>query len=102
AGTAGLAHDFTRFTSELDKLNRGEMSSLHHAEPRARLTPEQLAHAQSLITALTAALAPLERLSSKQPYDFTELAARHREILIALSRDNNGVAVAFEAQDGQA
>ena len=102
AATVGLADDFTRFRSELDKLNRGEMSSLHRAEPRARLTLEQLDRAQSLIAALTEALAPLETLSSKKPYDFAELAARHREILITLSRDTTGVAVALEGPDGQA
>ena len=102
AGTAGLAHDFTRFRCELDKLTRGEISSLHPAEPRARLLPKQLERAQKLVTALTQALAPLEELSSKKSYDFAELAARHREILAALSRDENGVAACFEERDGQA
>jgi ATP-dependent helicase/nuclease subunit B len=102
AGTGGLAHELARFRSELDKLNRGEISSLHHAEPRARLNAEQLDRAEALIAALRAALAPLEGLSSTKPYDFAEFAARHREILIALSRDENGAAAAFEGQDGLA
>ncbi len=37
SGTSGLARDFERFREELDKLDRGEVSSLHRAEPRARL-----------------------------------------------------------------
>jgi ATP-dependent helicase/nuclease subunit B len=102
AGTAGLAHEFARFRGELDKLNRGELSSLHRAEPRTRLALEQLDRAQSLIAALQAALAPLEKLPSTKPYDFAELAARHREILIALSRDESGTAIVFEGQDGLA
>ncbi|HEY7846503.1 MAG TPA: double-strand break repair protein AddB [Bradyrhizobium sp.] len=100
-GTAGLARDFARFRGELDKLNRNEASSLHRAERRARLNPRALDRAQSLIRLLQAALAPLESLSTK-PYDFAELAARHRDVLIELSRDEQGVPVAFEDQEGLA
>jgi ATP-dependent helicase/nuclease subunit B len=102
AGTAGLAHDFARFRSELGKLERGEVSLLHRAEPRARLTPEELDRVQALIAILQAALAPLESLASSKPYDFAELAARHREILIALSRDEGGIVTAFEGAEGAA
>jgi ATP-dependent helicase/nuclease subunit B len=105
-GTAGLAQDFARFRDELDKLGRGEVSSLHRAEPRARLgqgkLQAKLDRAQSLVRALQAALAPLESLSSTRPYDFAELAARHRDILIELSRDQDGIPVAFEEQEGLA
>ena len=38
-----------RFRIELDKLNRGEVSSLHRAEPRARLKDRELDRAQALI-----------------------------------------------------
>jgi len=101
-GTGGLARDFARFRDELGKLDRGEVSSLHRAEPRARLTRDQLDRAQALIAALQSALAPLESLAPSKPYDFAELAQRHRDILIALSRDENGVAVAFEEREGSA
>jgi ATP-dependent helicase/nuclease subunit B len=101
-GTTGLAQDFARFRGELDKLNRGEASSLHRAEPRARLSGRDLDRAQVLIRALQAALAPLESLPSSTPYDFAELAARHRDSLIELSRDEDGVSVAFEEQEGLA
>src|SRR6202045_666613 len=38
----GLAADFARFRDELRKLNSGETSSLHRAEPRARLKDPEL------------------------------------------------------------
>jgi ATP-dependent helicase/nuclease subunit B len=101
-GTSGLARDFARFRDELGKLDRGEVSSLHRAEPRARLTRAQLDRAQTLIADLQSALAPLESLAPSRPHDFAELAERHREMLVALSRDENGVAVAFEEREGSA
>jgi ATP-dependent helicase/nuclease subunit B len=102
AGSAGLARDFDRFRAELAKLKSGETSSLHVSEPRARLKNEELQSAHGLITQLQAALSPLESLSASKPYDFAELAARHREVLMALSRDEHGVAMAFEDQPGLA
>jgi ATP-dependent helicase/nuclease subunit B len=99
-GTAGLAQDFVRFRGELDKLQRKEASSLHHAEPRTHLKGHQLDRAQALIRALQTALAPLESLSASRPYDFAEIAARHRETLVAASCDDNGIATAFEEQAG--
>jgi len=102
SGTSGLARDFERFRDELDKLDRGEVSSLHRAEPRARLTREQIDRARALISALQSALAPLESLATSKPHDFAELSLRHRDILIALSRDENGIAVAFEEPGGSA
>jgi len=102
SGTSGLARDFERFRDELDKLDRGAVSSLHRAEPRARLTREQIDRARALISALQSALAPLESLATSKPHDFAELSLRHRDILIALSRDENGIAVAFEEPGGSA
>jgi len=101
-GTAGLALEFSRFRDELDKLNRGELSSLHRSERRARLTKAELDRVQSLISALQTAFVPLESLAAAKLYDFAELAARHREVLTALSHDQTGVAVAFEEQAGLA
>ncbi len=102
AGTDGLARDFDRFRLELGKLARGETSSIHRSEPRARLNARELDRAHDLIVRLQGALAPLERLNSSRPHDFSELAQRHREILIELSRDQNGIAVAFEGREGLA
>jgi ATP-dependent helicase/nuclease subunit B len=100
AGSEGLARDFERFRSELAKLHRGETSSLHPLEQRTRLRDVELDQAQSLISTLRAALAPLENLGASKPYDFAELALRHREALTALSCDQHGIAVAFEEQAG--
>jgi ATP-dependent helicase/nuclease subunit B len=102
AGSGGLARDFERFRAEHAKLDRGELSSLHRQEPRARLRDQDLDRAQALIAKLQTALSPLESLASSRPYDFAELALRHREILAALSCDQNGIAVVFEERAGSA
>ncbi len=102
AGTAGLARDFDRFRTELSRLQRRETSSLHASEPRTRLRDSELDRAQSLIASLQAALSPLETLSCSKPHDFAELANRHRDVLIALSRDRHGAALAFEGHHGLA
>ena len=101
-GTRGLAQEFARFRGELTKLRDNEVSSLHVSEKRARLKDSELDRAQALIAALQAALAPMEGLSSVRPYDLAEIVARHREVLIALSENADGVAVAFEEQEGLA
>jgi len=102
AGTEGIARDFARFRAEHDKLARKEASSLHWSEPRARLKRWELDQADNLIATLKGALAPLEGLPSSKPHDFAEIAARHREVLIALSSDEDGVTLAFEEQEGLA
>jgi ATP-dependent helicase/nuclease subunit B len=102
AGSTGLARDFSRFRGELEELRKGEASSLHNAEPRARLKNGELDRGAQLIAALQKALAPLESLSPSKPYDFAELARRHREILVELSRDRRDMALAFEDPEGLA
>jgi ATP-dependent helicase/nuclease subunit B len=97
-GSSGLKRDFDRFRGELAKLRRGEISSLHPSEPRARLADDELDRAQALIAQLQAALAPLETSGATKPHDFAELARRHRDTLIALSRDQHDVAHVFEGQ----
>ncbi len=101
-GTAGLVRDFDRFRTELKKLRSHEMSSLHASESRAKLRDDELDAAQGLIAALLKAFSPLEVMGTSKPYDFAELALRHREVLIALSSDQNGIAVAFEETQGAA
>jgi ATP-dependent helicase/nuclease subunit B len=101
-GTAGLARDFIRFREALEKLWRSEPSPLHRAEPRARLKAEDLDRIEALIAALRQALSPIETLEASRPHDFAELAHRHREILIALSRDETGLSLAFEEREGLA
>jgi ATP-dependent helicase/nuclease subunit B len=102
AGSGGLAADFARFRDELRKLRGGEISSLHHAEPRGRLRDHELDGAQSLIAALRKALAPLEGFSGSRPHDFAELAQRHHETLVSLSAGEHDVTTAFEGPDGLA
>uniref|UniRef100_UPI001319EFC2 double-strand break repair protein AddB n=2 Tax=Nitrobacteraceae TaxID=41294 RepID=UPI001319EFC2 len=102
AGTAGLSREFNRFREELTKLWRSEVSALHRAEPRARLKAEDLDRIRALIDVLQKALAPIESLASTKPYDFAELAHRHREIMLELSRDEQGIPLAFEDRDGLA
>ena len=102
AGSGGLAKEFARFREELAKLGRGEASTLHRAEPRTRLAATDLDRAEALIAQLQAALAPLESIDPSKSHDFSDLAACHRKILIALSCDENNVAVAFEGQQGLA
>jgi ATP-dependent helicase/nuclease subunit B len=101
SGSGGLAKDFVRFRDELAKLDRGEASTLHRAEPRTRLAAGDLDHAEALIAQLQTALVPLETIDPSKPHDFSELAERHREALMTLSRDENGVAVAFEGHQGR-
>ncbi len=100
AGSEGLARDFARFRGELAKLRRSETSSLHASEPRTRLGDGDLGRAHRLIAQLQAALLPLENLSSSKRYDFAELAACHRKVLMELSRDPHGIAAVFDGQQG--
>jgi ATP-dependent helicase/nuclease subunit B len=102
AGSGGLTKDFTRFREELAKLDRGETSALHRAEPRTKLGATDLDHAQALIAQLRAALAPLEAIDPSTPHDFSELGKSHRDVLMELSRDESGVAVVFEGIQGLA
>jgi ATP-dependent helicase/nuclease subunit B len=101
-GSKGLAEEFSRFCGELDKLNRGESSSLHRSEPRAALKPHQLDDIRALIAALQTALAPLEGDGALRSADFSVLATEHREAIEALSRDDQDVPVAFDNQHGLA
>jgi ATP-dependent helicase/nuclease subunit B len=102
AGSDGLKRDLARFRLELEKLKAGKPSSLHASEPRTRLSSAELDRAERLIAALRQALSPLESLIASRPHDFAGLAERHRNALIELSRDEHGVALAFEDRDGAA
>jgi ATP-dependent helicase/nuclease subunit B len=100
AGSTGLARDFIRFREELAKLRRQEPSSLHGSEPRTKLRHDELDQAERLISRLQAALKPLESLAASKPHDFADLAERHRTVLMELSRDRDGVTLAFEGHQG--
>jgi ATP-dependent helicase/nuclease subunit B len=102
AGSGGLAQDLARFRLELKNLRAGTTTSLHGAEPRTRLTDEELDGAHALILRLQRVLASLETLDPSRPHDFAELAQRHRDVLIELSRDEHGLAFVFEGPQGSA
>ncbi|ABD85961.1 double-strand break repair protein AddB [Rhodopseudomonas palustris] len=102
AGSAGLSRDFARFRDELGKLRRRETSMLHGSEPRARLNDDALDRAQALIAQLQTALAPLETLDPNRPLDFSDLATKHRAVVAALSRDDDGFVAAFDGPQGNA
>ena len=98
-GTAGLAHALVAFRSELAKLRRGESSDLHPSDPRAGLSEAELDAAAGLVSRLTAALAPLEGVTS---VPFAKIAALHQSVIAALSADQTGAAKAFNGSDGAA
>jgi ATP-dependent helicase/nuclease subunit B len=102
AGSTGLARDFVQFREELAKLRRNETSTLHYAEPRTKLKDADLDHAQALILRLQEALAPLESIDPSEPHNFSELARIHRDILMALSRNEDKAGIAFEGPQGLA
>jgi ATP-dependent helicase/nuclease subunit B len=90
AGTRGLAHALKTFGETKD--------SLHPSEPRRVLTDAELAAAADLVTRLGDALRPFESLG-RANLPLSELAARHRDVLAALSRQGKDE-VAFTGRDG--
>jgi ATP-dependent helicase/nuclease subunit B len=100
-GSAGLSRALAALRAELGKLKRGERSDLHRSDPRADLGEDDLNAAADLIARLTAALAPLETLG-RGPQAFGMVAARHRDIIAALSREEAGTSAAFAGPDGSA
>src|SRR6266700_3599609 len=98
-GIGGLAHALAAFRAELAKLRRGETSDLHPSDPRASLTAAELDAADAFVKRLSAALAPLEGLTTTP---FAKAAALHRRVIAALSADETGAPVAFLGTDGAA
>jgi ATP-dependent helicase/nuclease subunit B len=98
-GSAGLLHALATFRAERAKLRRKEASELHPSDPRTALTEAELDLAAELMARLISALAPLETLSA-QARPFRELAARHRDVIAALSATETGAPMAFDGHDG--
>jgi ATP-dependent helicase/nuclease subunit B len=99
AGSAGLSDALDAFTIRLAKYrSKKEESDLHGSDPRTRLFDDDLAAAASLVRALAAALAPLESIGDAER-PLGDLAARHRDVLAALSRDG-AAEHAFLGPDG--
>ena len=99
-GSQGVIASLASFRDELRRFAAKEPSSLHHSERRTRLEPVALQGADALMSALAAALAPLEALDLHRAGDLRSLAARHREAMIALSCDDSGQVAAFGGADG--
>src|SRR5580692_6728547 len=76
-GVRGLAHALKTFGETKD--------GLHPSEPRRALTDAELAAAADLVTRLGEALKPFESLGRTKLL-LSDLAARHRDVLAALSR----------------
>ena len=100
--TAGLAHELTSFRAQLAELRAGNHSTLHRSELRARLDDDSLDAAAGLIARLGDALKPLEHVDANTPLDIGTLAARHREVLAALTTDEAGDVIIFDGRDGSA
>jgi ATP-dependent helicase/nuclease subunit B len=100
ATCAGLRQALAAFRGALADLRAGRPSALHASEPRAGLDDRALDAAASLIERLAAALAPLEGLKAGA-HAFATLAARHREVIVALATDADGASVAFAGRDGE-
>ena len=97
-GSAGLAHALQSFRAELEKFRRKESSDLHPSDPRVTLGESELAGAADLVVELSAALVPLESVAN-QSHRLSEIVARHRDVVAALSRQG-GHEAAFAGADG--
>ncbi len=98
SGTSGLCHALDAFRAQLEKFRRQEPVDLHPSDPRIELSDRELAAAADLVARLANALAPLEGIG-KEPHALSDLAARHRQVLAALSWDGEREA-AFAGPDG--
>jgi ATP-dependent helicase/nuclease subunit B len=97
-GTRGLAGALQAFRTELEKFRRKEKADLHPSDPRIDLTDTTLAAAADLVKQLGDALKPFESLGRTR-LPLSDLAARHRAVLAALSRQGKDE-VAFAGRDG--
>src|SRR5262249_30989397 len=86
--------------AELGKLRRKEPTELHWSDLRTDLSENDLTGAADLIAHVSQALAPLESLASSKPRSFAQIAARHYDVIAALSAGPSGEAAAFAGHDG--
>ena len=97
-GSDGLAHALQAFRTELEKFRRKESSDLHPSDPRVTLGESELAGAADLVVKLGAALLLLEG-GANRSHRLSEIVARHRDVVAALSRQG-GHEAAFAGADG--
>jgi ATP-dependent helicase/nuclease subunit B len=98
AGSSRLVAALEAFGAQLAKFRAKEESELHGSDPRTRLFDADLEAAAALVNSVAAALAPLEEIARGER-SLGDLAARHRDVLAALSHDG-AVAHAFIGPDG--
>ncbi len=98
AGTAGLSQALEAFRAQHKKYWSKDGSDLHGSDPRLGLSESDLAAAADLVRRLAEALAPLEGLGNGE-HALSDIAARHRDVLAALSRDGQREH-AFAGADG--
>ena len=97
AGSAGLTRALATIRAQLDEFRRGKRGDIHPSDPRTGLTDSELDAAAELVARLAEALAPLETITDG--HSFAEFAARHRQVLAALSRQD-GAEAALSGPDG--
>ena len=98
AGSTGLAPRAGEFSCTARQISPKEPVDLHHSDPRTELTDSELAAAVGLVSQLAGALGPLESVR-RAPHSVAELAARHRDVVAALSQQD-GNAAAFAGPAG--
>jgi ATP-dependent helicase/nuclease subunit B len=92
AGVAGLTHALATY--------RKDRAGFHRSDPRRLVGEADLSAAESLVTALGEALAPLTSVDG--PLTLATFAARHRDCVAALARDTAGNNGADAGSDGMA
>ncbi|HEY2531529.1 MAG TPA: double-strand break repair protein AddB [Xanthobacteraceae bacterium] len=97
-GTRGLAHALDSVRALLQRFRRREPVDLEPSDPRLALSDGALAAAADLVARLANALASLEAIGH-EPHPLSELVARHREVVAALSRQGRSE-LAFAGPDG--
>jgi ATP-dependent helicase/nuclease subunit B len=97
AGSAGVNRALATIRAQLDGFRQGKRGDIHPSDPRTGLTDSELDAAAELVTRLGQALSPLETITDD--HSFADYAARHRQVLAALSR-HDGVESALTGPDG--
>ena len=100
SGVAGLDHALRALRVQVELLRSGQPSLLHRSDPRAALSLGELDAAADLVSRLGMVLRPFEPIA--RVVSFRDLVGRHRELIEALSEDENGAVLAYAGEDGAA